>query len=499
MGLKTDLEAAAVAAGNLEATNAAQATTIAQQSISLAAKDAQIQTLTTQLNDCLNQPPPPTNTPVTVTVSSTGVVNVTPDAGATVTIKNSTGATVYSGGDGGGSLPAGAYTWTAAAKAGFVLSVPSSGSFTVAAAPPPDPTLPQLPDLPAGGVEVAATELIAKLAAGGPGIYKVKPGSATGTLKLKTGQEVWGLAGFDPAPGKMPRFTGPKDPGNTSRFAQGVGGEANPNVDCKIAYIEGDGYHIADPSWVLLAGDQSAKRRLPALQLTTFKNSQFIGLWLHDNGTHMNMGDGCEVIGGLLEYSHHMYLHVSRGTPVTGWKFLGVEARHNNKRRSDGKPVFDKGWERGVKVIKGLNYVVEDLDSHHNNGPGWWNDGNENQGGVHRRLNCYENLDQGIHYEIANQADFIDCVTDKNANPNSLYLSNSRGTATKPLLVKGGSFTNIKIKDNPGRTPHPEHIRIENVTANEIVWFGGPAKPASVVAVNCKNFAGQSISMKIQT
>lgn len=366
--------------------------------------------------------------------------------------------------------------------------------------PPPDPTLPQLPDLPAGGVEVQASELIAKLAAGGPGIYKVRPGSAGGTLKLKSGQEVWGLAGFDPTPGKMPKFVGPKDPNNNARFAQGVGGESSPNTDCVIAYLEVEGYCIADPSWVMLSGDQSAKRRLPALWQHTFKNSGFYGLWMHDNGVHTSMGDGNEFIGGLLEYAHHMYLHVSRGTPVTGWKFLGVEARHNNKRRSDGKPIFDKGWERGVKVIKGVNYLVEDLNSHHNNGPGWWNDGNVNQGGVHRRLKCYENLDQGIHYEIANQADFIDCETDKNQNANSLYLSNSRGTATKPLLVKGGRFTNIKIKDNPTRTPRPEHIRIENVVAGEIVWFGNGTlnKPASVVAVNCKNFNGQPIGITVR-
>lgn len=63
MSLKSDLEAATALAGQLEAELVAKNAQIVTLTQSNTAKDLQIQTLTTQLNDCLNQtptePPPP--------------------------------------------------------------------------------------------------------------------------------------------------------------------------------------------------------------------------------------------------------------------------------------------------------------------------------------------------------------------------------------------------------------------------------------------------------
>jgi hypothetical protein len=370
--------------------------------------------------------------------------------------------------------------------------------------PPPDPELPQLPDIPAG-TDIDADDVAAALLAAPNGkVYRVRPGTAVNhTLVLKPGQQVWGLGGFDPAPGKMPKFTGPNLYTDTRRWARGAGGESNPTPDCVIAYLEFEKYHVANPSWVNLTGDQSANRRLPALWMHTFQHSWFIGLWGHDNGTAISMGDNCEMNGGLFEWNHHMWLHVSRGTAVHDWHLWGgTEARHNNKRRSDGQAIFGKGWERGMKVVRAKDFVVEDVYSHDNNGAGWWNDNNDVDNIVLRRLRCFNNLDQGIHHEISRQALIENCEAKGNGAAGNLYLSNARGYSGNPIVVRGGVYgphalASINIKNNASRSPLVDFIRVENLKAEKVNYFvdGNPPKPTSLVVTGVTNAAGATVKL----
>lgn len=499
MTLKADLEAIAVQVGNLEASHADQAQVVAAQALTIA-------DLQRQLAECDDTEPTP-DVPVTAAVSATGVVNVTPDGGATVTIKNANDVAVYVGGDGGGSFGAGVYTWAAVARTGHVLTGTSNGTFTVAQTPPP-PTGDDIPP----GKEVTPDGLIAALQSNGNGqVFRVKPGTSTAAFGkfLKPGQQVWGLEGFQPYSGKMPKFNGN---GASVHAVESSGGESGKVPDVVLAYLEFEKWDPTNPAWVefnITSTTIGQARKKNVIRGKTFSNLQLRGLHIHDCGEAIEPGSGTHIIGGLFDWNTFMYLHTSKVSfKMTG----GWEAHNTNRRRSDGKRYHAQGYEVGCKLIHVFDSLIEDGFSHHNGSAGFWSDGADNRNITHRRLKCNDNDHQGIHYELAQGSDFIDCEARRNAGAGDLYISNSAGTATKPIRVTGGLYgphdpvgvkAGIALKDNPGRSPRLAHVKMENVTidkggGNGIHVFGaGGTKPASVTAVNCKDLQGNPVNISV--
>ncbi len=377
--------------------------------------------------------------------------------------------------------------------------------------PPVDPPdLPELPEIPAGK-DIDAEDLEDELRDGPEGlILRVRPGVIPIGARnaAKDGQEVWGLAGLDL--GAMPVLDGG---GASIRGLEG-NSEGSPTHDVVWAYVELTDFDPADESWIELEGNQSDKRRKPTIRLKTFRDSRFIGLWVHDTGRGIDGGVQNLIDGCLFDHCHHMWLHASNPNGDQGFTVKRTEARYTNVRRSDGLAYFKKGWEVGVKVVNFPNVTVEDLWTHDNNGAGFWADGVGNSNHVYRRILAENNRDQGIHFEIAEAGPgtiFEDCITRNHGGAADLYISNSRGeSAAKPILVKGGEYGPHKdvgtraaaaIKNNPNRSPLADFIRFEDVTFDvrpgkeAIQVFGGGPTPTSIVAINCVDQDGNAVTV----
>lgn len=356
--------------------------------------------------------------------------------------------------------------------------------------PPPVPPIPgpTLPDVPAG-TDVNASELVAKLAAAPNGaVFRVRPGSAGGTLTLKPGQQVWAL---DPA--NRPLFDG----AGTQWFARGAGSAA----DTVLGYLRFKGYAPANPSWVNVQGDSYRRHggidgfSLPGMRL--YRCEGF------ENGLAAKVGNNWLIEECLFHHNHHMCLSSYQ---VSGAKIIGGEW-HNNNRRPDGQPYFDWRWEAGQKFVASKNFLIEGVYSHHNYGPGIWADiGNDLF--VFRNNRCEDNVASGIFWEISHRALIEGNTCLRNRDAANIYVSNSRGTAAEPIRVRNNvtdahSQWEIGMQNDStrGETNYPwlDFVRVEdNVVGSKPIKLytrGTSPAPTSIVVSGNKRPDGTPVGL----
>lgn len=408
----------------------------------LTAKDAQIASLTQQLADC-QEPDPTPNVPATATVSATGVVNVTPDAGATVTIKNSGGTTVYTGGDGGGGFPAGAYTWTATAAAGHVLTSAASGSFSIAQIPPP-PT-DSYPTYADASVKIpAGTNTWQAVINAHPAgtLFGVTAGSHLFTSKVtpRAGDRFVGQTATGGVPTSLVK-------GNWNQTSAGTG----------IT----DLFNTYPANVQLLRLDISlfAPARSQAAIAQTGPGWVVYNCYLHHNkSAAIKIGSAAKLIGGkvyrngqagFFQYGGYSGVPVANGGIVDG-----VEVFENN---------FWKwhNWRDEAGAMKfigqAINMVVRNCHFHNNEGPGIWYD-SCGGGGIIENNITENNVGPGIFYEISKRGIIRNNVVRNNGDSGDIYIASSRGdSAAAPIVVEdnevfsGNTHAGIWLSDDAAR------------------------------------------------
>lgn len=197
--------------------------------------------------------------------------------------------------------------------------------------------------------------------------------------------------------------------------------------------------------------------------------------WLFDNiESRFNSSDG---------------IHVHDGSTVRGGYFhhngeIGVGGQGDNTLVENAEIAFNNqnlvaGRGGGTKFVNTINLTVRNNHVHDNLGPGIWADGG-NVGTLVEGNLVEDNDGEGIFHEINNGAALITANTVRcNAGAGEIYIANSRGSATDPIVVSDnivGAHCNpnvgsIVAKDDPNRSPRLGYTRFENnqVTANNVV------------------------------
>ena len=332
-----------------------------------------------------------------------------------------------------------------------------------------------------GAIVVKPSDSVASIVAAAPAGSTIlfSPGTYSGlTLVVKAGVT---LDALDPA--NKPLFDG----NGRVWFVEGAGGSA---ANVTIEDLRFTDYNPADPSWVNVSG--SAFRRVGGVRGPTLPNATLIRLEGFGNGVAVDMGDGMTIIDGWFHHNHQLNVY---GNQRSNFEIIGGEWSHANVR-PDGKNYYATGWEAGGnKFVRCTDFVIDGLYSHHNGGAGIWADG-WNERGTIRNSRVEFNAKAGIFWELSYDGLIENNIATGNAGFGNIYVSNSTGTAAKPIIVRNNTVganqlgNSIAMQGDGNRVVLLGHVSIvDNVVDGKIVLNllnGHPQPPGIVVTGNKK-------------
>lgn len=188
--------------------------------------------------------------------------------------------------------------------------------------------------------------------------------------------------------------------------------------------------------------------------------------WLFENiESRFNASDGIHVQDGSIVRGGYFHHNVE----------IGVGGQGDNATVENAEIAFNgtataSGRDGGSKWVNTINLTVRGNWVHDNLGPGLWTDGAVNDGVVFENNLVEDNAGAGIFHELGKTALIQGNTVRCNAGAGEIYISNSRGTPSAPILVRDNivgphcnpSVAPLAAKDDPNRSPRLGYVRFEN-------------------------------------